>query len=188
MVRIFSRARFICQNSTFIELESIGISVYGYYDRFNLKSFKHMDWEPAINSEEVRKFYSHLWGIETTFLFYSSYEWVVIIKHVSISILPKVVPRPVDASIITMKVVCTIDYLLDGKFLKFACLNLSCGFDWLNSQTSIEATWFMPCNILDYSFGSPVDGCWWCWVRSIDNDLLLIWSLFVTSNIQTSRQ
>ena len=182
MVGIFSRARFIWQNSTFIELESISVSVYGYYDRLNLESFFHMDWEPAVHSEEVCKFNCHLWGIETTFLTYRSYERIVIIKHVSISVLREVTPRPVDTSIITMKVIvpviikseCTINYLLNGKFLKFACLNLRCGFNWLDSQTSIEATWIMPGNRLDYSFGSPVDWCWWCWVRSIDNDLLLI--------------
>ena len=187
MVGIISRARFIWQNATFIELESISVSVYGYYDRLYLESFIHMDWEPAIDSEEVFIFDCHLWRIETTFLTYCSYERVVIIKHVSISVLSEVIPCKIDASFITKKVVRTINYLLNGKFLKFACLNLSCGFNWLNSQTTIEASWIVPCNRLDYSSGSPVDR-WWCWVRSIDNDLLLIWSLFVASNIQTSRQ
>jgi hypothetical protein len=90
--------------------------VYGYYDRLYLESFIHMDWEPAIDSEEV-------------FLTYCSYERVVIIKHVSISVLSEVIPCKIDASFITKKVVRTINYLLNGKFLKFACLNLSCGFN-----------------------------------------------------------
>ena len=182
MIGIISRARFIWQNSTFIQLESISVSVHGYYDRLNLKCFFHMDWEVAIHDEKVCKFYCNLWGIETTLLTDRSYERVVIIKHVSISVLRQVTPRPVDASIVTMKVVvpviiktvCTIDYLLNRKFLEFACLNLSCGFNWLNSKTSIEASWIVPCNWLDYSFGSPVDRCRRCWVRSIDNYLLLI--------------
>ena len=147
-----------------------------------------MDWEPAVHSEEVRNIDCHFLGIETTFAYHRTDERVVIFKHASILLHSEVIPRPIDASVVTEKAPSTVNYLLDGKFLKFACLYLSCGFKSLNSQMSIDASWVVPCDGLDHSFGSPVDGSWWCWVRSIDNELLLIWSLFFAMNIQISRQ